>query len=110
MLVGVGGLGLMACLQHLRVPWVWHLMDDVPLMLCRSHGRLVPAFAREFSRQLRGRYLACSQQLVDEIEAGGVALNGKVEVVPNWVDGPDRPRPAGYLDGGALCGSSRRRA
>ena len=102
MLVGLGGLGLMACLNHLRVPWVWHLMDDVPLMLCRSHGAIVPAYAREFSRQLRGRYLACSRQLVEEIEAGGIALNDSVEVVPNWVAGPSRPRRSAYQVGGIL--------
>ncbi len=35
MIVGIGGLGLMATVQHLRLPWVWHLMDDVPVQLCR---------------------------------------------------------------------------
>src|ERR1051326_6991067 len=33
-LVGIGGLGLVACLQYLHVPWVWHLMDCVPRSLC----------------------------------------------------------------------------
>ncbi len=102
MLVGVGGLGLMACLHHLRIPWVWHLMDDVPVMLCKSAGRLVPTFAGEFSRQLRGHYLLCSQQLADEISLGGVRLNGTVEILPNWVVGPDLPRRKSYLEGGIL--------
>ena len=49
---------------------------------------VVPApLLSEFARQLDGRYLACSQQLVDEIEAGGVPLGDRVEVVPNWVVG-----------------------
>jgi glycogen synthase len=101
MLVGVGGLGLLACLHHLRVPWVWHLMDDVPLLLCKSAGRLVPTFAREFGRQLNGSYLACSQQLVDEIELGGVSLGDDVEVIPNWVEGPHPgPRTSRPADGG----------
>jgi glycosyltransferase involved in cell wall biosynthesis len=100
MLAGVGGLGLMACLNHLRVPWVWHLMDDVPLLLCKSAGRLVPTFAREFGRRLEGTFLACSQQLVDEIERGGVSLGNDVEVIPNWVDGPSpQPRRAYLRDG-----------
>ncbi|MDB5350036.1 MAG: glycosyltransferase [Planctomycetota bacterium] len=102
MLVGVGGLGLMACLHHLGVPWVWHLMDDVPLMLCKSHGSLVPTFAREFSRQLHGHYLACSQQLVEEIEAGGVSLNGSIELIPNWISGNDRGHRQPYLRDGTL--------
>ncbi len=103
MLAGVGGLGLMACLEYLRVPWVWHLMDDLPLMLCRSAGALVPTYAREFERLLGGgRFLACSQQLVDEIEAGGVRLGDAVEVVPNWFAGPIPPPREGYLEGGQL--------
>lgn len=92
MLVGVGGLGLMACLHHLRVPWVWHLMDEVPAKLCTLFYRVQPALASEFSRQFRGTYLACSRQLVDQIERSGLTLSDRVEVVPNWITGP-RPSP-----------------
>jgi len=91
-MVGVGGVGLMATLQHLRLPWLWHLMDDVPLTLCHLAGRAVGPLLREVDRQLDGRYLACSRQLVDEIEAGGVRLRPGVDVVPNWVVG-DAPGP-----------------
>ncbi|HEV3167907.1 MAG TPA: glycosyltransferase family 4 protein [Isosphaeraceae bacterium] len=102
MLVGLGGLGLMACLHYLRVPWVWHLMDDVPLILCKASGKLVPTFVREFERQLRGHWIPCSQQLVDEIETGGIRLYGSVEVIPNWIVGPRvEPRKA-YLQDGQL--------
>lgn len=87
MLTGVGGLGLMAALHHLRVPWVWHLMDDVPATLCQINGRVNPTLARQVERQLRGHVLACSQQLVDEIERRGIRLGGDVEVLPNWVSG-----------------------
>ena len=91
-LVGVGGLGVMAALQHLGVPWAWHLMDDVPVELCRLAGHCPEALVREINRQLDGRFLACSRQLVAEIEAGGFAIDGRTEVVPNWVVGP-RPEP-----------------
>ncbi len=103
MIVGVGGLGLMAAIQHLRVPWVWHLMDDVPVALCRSGGRVIEPLLREVDRQLDGRYLACSRQLVDEIEALGVRLRPHVEVVPNWVVGePPAPRSNFYRAGQTL--------
>ena len=92
MIVGVGGLGLMGALQHMQIPWVWHLMDDVPVQLCRSRGRVVEPLLREVDRQLDGRFLACSRQLVDEIEGLGVGLGDRVEVVPNWVVG-DAPPP-----------------
>jgi glycosyltransferase involved in cell wall biosynthesis len=96
MLVGVGGLGLMACLHYLSVPWVWHLMDDVPIILCNSRGQLVPGIARAFERLLHGHYLACSRQLVNEIESKGVRLRGEVEVVPNWIEGCSPSARAGY--------------
>lgn len=88
MLTGIGGLGLMGALHHMRMPWVWHLMDDVPATLCQLGGKVVPALAKQVEQQLRGNVLACSQQLVDEIERRGVRLGGEVEVLPNWVAGP----------------------
>ena len=102
MLTGLGGLGLVACLHHLQVPWVWHLMDDVPLAACRSQGQFVSVLAREFQRQVRGSYLACSRQLVNEIEAGGVRLNGEVEIIPNWVVDVPPSRRTAYLQSGIL--------
>jgi glycosyltransferase involved in cell wall biosynthesis len=101
-LVGLGGLGLVGCLKHLCIPWVWHLMDDVPLSLCRSSGKVVPALTREFSRQVRGTYLACSRQLVNEIEAGGVELGPDLEIVPNWLLGPRPPERTHYYRSGRL--------
>jgi glycogen(starch) synthase len=103
MIVGVGGLALMATLQHLGVPWLWHLMDDVPLALCQLGGRAVEPLVREVGRQLDGRYLACSRQLVEEIEAGGVRLRPEVEVLPNWVVGEaPAARQAFYRPGRTL--------
>jgi glycogen(starch) synthase len=90
--IGLGGLGLIACLQHLRVPWVWHLGDNVPQYLCAHGGRIVPELARQFGRQFRGRYLACSSRLVEQIEDKGISLGDNVEVVPYWVVGA-RPAP-----------------
>ncbi|AGA25884.1 glycosyltransferase family 4 protein [Singulisphaera acidiphila] len=99
MLTGIGGLGLMATLHHLRVPWVWHLMDDVPATLCQLDNQVIPALAREIERQLRGHTIACSQQLVDEIERRGVRLQGEVEIVPNWVAGPVPPLRSEFYQG-----------
>ena len=91
-IIGVGGLGLMATLQHMGVPWLWHLMDVVPVSLCRFNGQVVEPLLNEVNRQLKGQYLACSRQLVDEVEKGGVTLGDSVKVVPNWVIG-ERPSP-----------------
>ena len=102
MLNGLGALGLVACLHHLQFPWVWHLGDDVPLAACTSQGQVVSVLAREFQRQVRGSYLAVSRQLVNEIEAGGLRLNGEVEIVPNWVVDVPVSRRTAYLQSGIL--------
>ena len=55
-LLGIGGLGLVACLHHLRVPWVWQLGDAVPRLLCMyGFEQVVPALVEEYNRQIRGR-------------------------------------------------------
>ena len=91
-LVGIGGLGLVACLQYLGVPWVWHLGDCVPLDLCRFPHDVIPELAREFNRSVRGRFISVSRQLCEEIGSGGVILNGSIEVLPYWITG-ERPPP-----------------
>jgi glycogen synthase len=102
MLTGLGGLGLVGCVNYLQVPWVWHLMDDVPLNMCKSQAKLIPVLAREFTRQVRGSYLACSQQLINEIESGGVPLNGQVEIIPNWITDHMVTARTAYLQGETL--------
>ncbi len=95
--IGVGGVGLMAAVQHFGIPWLWHLMDDVPLGLCHLGGQYHEPLLREVNRQLDGHYLACSRQLADEVEAGGISLESRVEVVPNWVVGAaPEPRTSFY--------------
>lgn len=100
-LVGIGGLGLVASLHHLRYPWVWHLMDPIPKILCSLGGNPIPTLVQEFTRQFHGHYLACSQRIVDEIVDGGVDIHGQVELVPNWVRGTPTSRTS-YFDGGHL--------
>jgi glycogen(starch) synthase len=92
MLTGLGGLGLVGCLQFLGVPWVWHLMDEVPVQICSTNWRVVPELARVFDRFVSGRYAACSRAMVERIEAKGFRLGNDVEVMPNWLVG-DRPPP-----------------
>lgn len=103
MIVGLGGLGLMGCLEHMNVPWVWHLMDCVPLSLCQAAHKINPVFAHQFERLLaKGTILSCSRQLINEIEIGGVHLGENVELVPNWVEGSLPPPRERYLTDGRL--------
>lgn len=101
-LVGLGGLGLLACLNYLKVPWVWQLGDNVPGLLCGDSSGYFPALAGEFSRQSHGFYIAVSRQLILQIAKSGVTLDGDVTVIPNWIVG-DRSEPrTRYYRGGRL--------
>jgi glycosyltransferase involved in cell wall biosynthesis len=89
-ILGLGGIGLLASLEFLKVPWVWHLGDSIPSILCCKYGvydRAIPAIAAEFSRRFHGSYIPVSQQLRDQIESLGVMLKGDVEVIPYWIVG-----------------------
>lgn len=101
-LVGLGGLGLVACLEYLKIPWVWQLGDRVPEYLCSRWGEIEPALAREFSRQVSGHFVVVSQRLREEIEASGTALNGHVEVLPNWIHFERPPERTAFYEGGPL--------
>lgn len=101
-LVGTGGIGILACLQHLGVPWVWHLMDLVPPTICEMGGAVVPRLAREVTRQSRGHYIVCSQRLLDESAQRGVPLEGDVSLVPNWATGEPPPLRTSHYSGGHL--------
>jgi glycosyltransferase involved in cell wall biosynthesis len=110
-LIGLGGLGLLGCLRHLRVPWVWHIEDPIPRVICslidgpvlnQFEGKPVPALVRELNRQLRGTWLACSLRVVQEIEECGLRLQDRVDLVPNWVCGPRPPVRKNYLQDGRL--------
>ncbi|RUL89065.1 glycosyltransferase family 4 protein [Tautonia sociabilis] len=101
-LTGLGGLGLIAALNHLGVPWAWQLGDSVPSYCCSVWGRVVPALAERFGAEARGTFIAVSSRLVEEIEGLGVPLNGRVELLPYWVDGRPRPVPRRRIRNGPL--------
>lgn len=90
-LTGLGGLGLMAALGHLGVPWAWQLGDSVPSYCCSIWGKVIPELASRFGEQVRGTFIAVSSRLVEEIEGLGVPLNGRVEILPYWIDGEPAP-------------------
>jgi glycosyltransferase involved in cell wall biosynthesis len=95
-ILGLGGLGLMTCLQYLKTPWVWHLGDCVPRLLCSKFhvfDRANPALAEEFSRHIQGHFVLVSQQLRDEVESAAIALKGDVAVIPYWITGTRPPGP-----------------
>ena len=106
-LFGIGGLGLLGCLSHAGFPWVWHLMDAVPLFLCsvsapdRAAERRIATLASEFGHFASGAYIACSTRVEREIRDAGVEMSGDVHLIPNWVPTP-APARRTLFDGGEL--------
>jgi glycosyltransferase involved in cell wall biosynthesis len=101
-LIGLGWLALIACLQFLKVPWVWQLGDNVPGTLCGSPRGTYGVLAAEFSRQIEGRYIVVSRQLIEQIKAQGVTLRGEVELLPAWVVGERPASRRSFYRGGTL--------
>jgi glycosyltransferase involved in cell wall biosynthesis len=101
-ITGLGGLGLLACLGYLKVPWVWQLGDRVPHHLCSTGQTVIPGLAAFFSSRIRGHYIVVSDQLRREIEACRIALAGDVETIPNWIIGERGPVARKYFHGGRL--------
>ena len=91
-IMGIGGLGLLATLKHLGVPWVWPLGDHVPRDLCSDANGVIPGLAEAFAREVQGTYSVVSARVRDACGLDGLALNGRVELMPNWITG-DRPSP-----------------
>jgi glycogen synthase len=101
-LTGLGGLGLLSCLQYLDVPWVWQLGDRAPHHLCSTKQTVIPGLADAFSRGIRGHYIVVSEQLRWEIESCRIRLKGHVEIIPNWITGIYEPIHRSYYRGGHL--------
>ena len=102
-LIGLGGLGLLAAIQHLGLPWVMHLMDNVPETLCAlasSPQPVIPPVADAFLRLCRGRFICCSRNTLDEITAAGVHIADRTTIIPNWVTTNGTPNRSDYRHGG----------
>ena len=107
-LVGLGGLGLMACLQYLERPLGLAARRQRPAhALQHAATRSARTWPREFSRQIRGPLHRRQPAAVERIEATGITLNGQVEVIPNWITGERPPSRDEVLPRAATSGSCR---
>jgi glycogen(starch) synthase len=101
-LFGVGGIAILDLLNTLHVPWVMHLMDNMPHHLLAgapSHVRSVFG-GSAIDLFSRGRIIAMSEKLVEEVlTQTGIAFDGGVEIVPGWVDVSGLPEPSETLRG-----------
>ena len=109
MIVGIGGLGMMATIQHLKLPWLWHLMDDVPVSLCRSGGRVIEPLAQggrpPARRPVPGLLAAARRRDRGARRPAPAGRRGALEL------GRRRParRPGGVLQAGADAPGDRGR-
>ena len=112
-IVGLGGLGILGCLQHQKIPWVWQLGDAVPYHLCSTQtsaghpgeefwGRPAPGLTAAFSQMVEGVFICCSSRLLAEIAGYGIELRGRVEVLPYWFHGVRSTNRAPHREGGTL--------
>jgi glycosyltransferase involved in cell wall biosynthesis len=80
-----------------------HVMDAIPWVLCHlPMAQVRPEVGQAFATALRGRYLCCSQTVLDEIVAGGVPIADQARLVPNWVATPGSPGRTDYMPEGRL--------
>ena len=100
-LIGLGGLAVLEVLRRRDVPWVWFLGDAAPVPLVDGVStEILSLYGAESGDAFdRGRYVAMSRNVVDEIERRmGRALRD-VRIVPGWIASPAPSRPRAARDG-----------
>lgn len=99
-LIAIGGAGLVGTLEYLGVPWVWHLGDSVPAVLCHYNAGILP-LGGVMSERLTGRYIILSETVADTT-GRIVDLGGRVRLIPNWVEETTLDPARSYFDGKRL--------
>ena len=96
-LVAVGGLGILAALEQVQMPWVWHLGDSIPADLCNFGGEL-QALGAQVAEQMSGRLIVCSRIVMDAVDRV-VPIEGRTRMLPNWVLGTAESVERSYFEG-----------
>ena len=100
---GIGGLSILDILMTLGVPWVLHLMDNIPGFLINP----IPPKVREIYTRADydifrdARVISMSQHLLSEIrDTTEITFRKKVEIVPGWVPPGSLPLRRNYQSAG----------
>jgi glycogen synthase len=102
---GHWGLALLDLIDQVGIPWVFHLMDQVPTYLLTE---VVPTVAALFCKNDRAllahaRVISMSDQILTEIvETAGIHFENSPAIIPGWVDGHDLVPRVKYLEQGRL--------
>jgi glycogen synthase len=87
--IGIGGIAIFDLLNVVGIPWVLHLMGNIPGALlngCLPHIRHVYNAGGD-ALFLNGEVISPSVHLLDEIEAdSGVSFHDRAHIIPCWVD------------------------
>jgi len=87
-LYGIGGLAIVDLLTMVGVPWVLHLMDNIPgLLLNQTAPKIHAIFSRANYDIFRdARIIAMSAHLLSEVyDTTGITFRRGVEIIPGWV-------------------------
>lgn len=104
-LYGVGGLAMLDLLEQLRIPWVFHLGDNVPNFLVHGIPRMVAELflRRDLSVFSAVTATAISQHVVEEIEDTlGIRFECPPTIIPGWVDTRQLGQRQTYMPDGRL--------
>ncbi len=84
-LLGLGVAGIVSVLNHVGLPWVWHLMDRVPAAVSelRNPG-LEILMDSDGGLFTRGTIVAVSNTLIEECKSFGVNLGDQIVFLPTW--------------------------
>lgn len=102
-LLGIGAIALLDLLNHVKVPWALHLMDRLPVEIAAHTSAAARGLFDAHGPALyaRGRILAMSRHLLDEIETmAGITFPQGVDIVPGWADLADAVPHEPYLRDG----------
>lgn len=84
-LLGIGGLAIIDIANTLGLPWIFHLMDSVPLYLTENIGpRVLDLFnAAKGDCFLSGRYIS-SPRNINALLAAGIDIRQQCKVMNVW--------------------------
>jgi glycogen synthase len=102
-LYGIGGLAILDLLMMLGVPWVFHLMDNVPgLLISPTSPKVREIFTRAGYDIFRdARVISMSEHLLSEVrETIGITFRRDVEIIPGWVASEGFPLRTTYQSAG----------
>jgi glycogen synthase len=87
-LLGIGGLAILDLLTMLEVPWLLHLMDDIPgLLINHTPPKVRAVFTRANYGIFRdAKIVAISAHVLSEVrETTGITFQREAEIIPGWV-------------------------